>query len=91
MSTNTNSPSGPALLANEPHLQDVTLPVVDEGDRAVVSPQSNIDCDTALIHRENRMVRGEIVVYKDMPGLRAEATARLRKYYTELEFLNSSL
>ena len=37
------------------------------------------------------MVRGEIVVTKDMPDLRAEATARLRKYYTELEFLNSSL
>ena len=65
MPTNINSPSGPALLANEPHLQDVTLPVIDEGDIAVVSPQSNVDSDAALIHRENRTTIAPKIVLKN--------------------------
>ena len=37
------------------------------------------------------LTRKEIVLYKDMPEMRAESAERLRKYYAELETLNSQL
>ena len=37
------------------------------------------------------LTRKEIVLYKDMPKMRAESAERLRKYYAELEMLNSQL
>ena len=37
------------------------------------------------------LTRKEIVLYKDMPEMRAESAEGLRKYYAELETLNSQL
>ena len=60
MATNINSPSSPVLLANESHLQGVTPPVVGEGVRTIVSPQSNVDFGAALIHAASITIQDNI-------------------------------